>query len=467
MRALLLSMLVLAGAVHAQEPRLYSPDEMQADVLALVESYQSLHAGLARYTSAEEFDGAVEELLQAVQEGPRDLLWFQRRLSELIAVVRCGHTRLLLGDPARAALLEARGLVPLELVLEGERAWVRRVLVEGTGIAPGAELLELDGLPFAELRRRAFTRLSDDGFVETGKQRVLEESFAESYALLVDERAGGRTGHELRLAGAGKPVRLADLAPAEFARRRTPPRARELVEFRLLPEDDAAYLYVREFGDDAGPTLPERLEASFRALKEAGVGSLVLDLRGNGGGRDMYGALLCSYLADRPFGYFERIEVTPDYRPLAISEEDQVEIEERDGRRLMLSHRGLQVQAPAEARFAGRAYLLVDGLTFSTAADVASVVRANHLAVLVGEESGGGYEGNTSGDSTRVALPSSHLAASLPQWTYFTAGVGGEHHGRGALPDHAVRPTIADVLSGRDAELEFTLALIRAARAPR
>lgn len=40
---------------------------------------------------------------------------------------------------------------------------------------------------------------------------------------------------------------------------------------------------------------------------------------------------------------------------------------------------------------------------------------------------------------------------------YTTANVGHAFPGRGAIPLHRVRPTIADALGGRDAELEFVL----------
>ena len=97
------------------------------------------------------------------------------------------------------------------------------------------------------------------------------------------------------------------------------------VELEVHAEERLGVLTVRAFADPAsGPKFPELLEQSFLTLHESGIAHLVLDLRGNGGGRDQYGALLVSYLCDRPFGYFERIEVTPDYQ-------GSFEIVEKDG----------------------------------------------------------------------------------------------------------------------------------------
>ena len=44
---------------------------------------------------------------------------------------------------------------------------------------------------------------------------------------------------------------------------------------------------------------PAALDSVFGLVHASGARSLVLDLRGNGGGVDEYGALLLSYLTDR------------------------------------------------------------------------------------------------------------------------------------------------------------------------
>ncbi len=452
MIALTLAGCLLASAhAGAQQPlRALTPVEMQEDLFELTESLQEQHAGLHRYGTPEEIEEAFGEAFHAAEE-PRDVLSFYRLVSELLSVVRCGHTRAQLGDADRSAALEHRGLLPFEVLLTGDRLWVRRVLGEEAPLRAGQELLALDGLSIAELRKRAFSMLPDDGFIETGKERELEAQFAELYALLCDTRRDPAEEHVLLVAG-GEPVRVRGLSPEEFERARGARPDPPLVHLELHPDAQAAILAVSVFGDPGSgePSFPEQLEAAFRTLRERGTEHLIVDLRGNGGGRDQYGALLVSYLAHEPFGYFERIEVTPGYQ-------GPVEIVERDGRRLMLSHSGLARQRPAELSFRGDVAMLVDGFTFSTAADVATVAHHNRLATFLGEETGGGYDGNTSGDSSRLLLPNSHFVVGVPRWMYTTANVGHAYPGRGVPPDEPLRPTIEDVLAGRDPVLERAL----------
>ncbi len=116
--------------------------------------------------------------------------------------------------------------------------------------------------------------------------------------------------------------------------------------------------------------------------------------------------------------------------------------------------------SPARHRFTGDVYILTDGWTFSTAADVATVAHHNGLATFIGEETGGGYDGNTSGDSGSIGLPSASFRVRLPKWMYTTANVGHGFPGRGVIPDHHVRPDVQDVLAGRDVELAKALELM-------
>lgn len=447
--------LALSPLVPAQAPRMLAAEELQADVFQLTDTLTRLHAGLHRYASVEEIDEACGALALAAEAGAHDVLWFHRQVCELIARIGCGHSRAILGERDRAAALTRRGMLPFTVLLDGERAWIVRVLDPKAALRPGQELLAVDGLSLAEIRARAFARMSDDGFVTSAKERRFEREFAETYSVLVDEAPAGP--FELRLADVSESVRVTGLSGEAYRAARGVEAEPALIALELLPEFDAAHLSVTAFQDAAAgqPGFLAQLETSFRTLREKKVAHLILDLRGNGGGRDMFGAKLVSYFAHGPFGYFERIEVTPEYQ-------GDVEIEERQGRRLMLSHEGLALQQPAEFAFQGEVSFLIDGNTFSTAADVAAVAHANHLATFLGEETGGGYEGNNSGDSTRILLRNSGLTVFVPQWNYTTAGVGPGHHGRGVEPDVALKPTIADALAGRDALLARALERIRA-----
>jgi len=443
---------VLLASAEAQ--RTLSPAEMEEDLFQLTGVLEEKHPGLLRYSTREEMDGVFGRALHAVEE-ERGAIEFYRIVAEVVATIRCGHTR---AEPAvldARAAVSRRGLLPLELLWSGDRLFVLRAL-DGS-IRPGAEVLSIDGLTVAELRSRAFARMSADGFVETGRRRELAAGFARLYAYLVQEEVDGP--FRVLLAGEEEARSVAEMSPAEFQERQAERTLPRVIDLDLCPEEDLAILTVSAFADDARGGFPSQLEEAFLRVEETGVGHLVLDLRGNGGGQDMYGAFLVAHLSPVPFRYFDRIEVTKDYQ-------GQGGIVERDGSRLVTEHPGTDLQRPAEHRFEGRAWALIDGDTFSTAADVAAVIHARGLAELVGEETGGGYAGNTSGPTEVILLAHSGITVSLPKWCYWTADVESDVRGRGVPPAHALESTVEDVLAGRDRVLEFVLDRIRAGDPP-
>ena len=434
-------------------PRTLEPASMEEDLLLLLDTLITQHGGLYRYCTEGELDEAFGELLFDASE-TMSVLDFHRAVAAFLGKIGCGHTRAIFPGPDRTAVLDRSGALPFEVHLSGDRAWVVRTLGKKVGLEPGDEILSIDGLSIATVRERATGRLTSDGFNETLKERVLERRFGELFVLLAADLDGLRADHEVVVAGMDEAVLVPGLSAYEYdaalGARNPGPR----IELHDLG-DRTARLIVRAFGDPAEGTFPDGLAAAFEEVRATGVESLILDLRGNGGGDDLYGALLVSYFSPEPFGYFDRIEVTADY----VGPGDVVD---RDGSRFVTAHPGLRVQEPSSPGFGGALFVLIDGWTFSTAADVATVLHHNGLGTFLGEESGGGYDGNTSGSSEMLVLPNSLLRVNVPHWMYTTANVGHGHPGRGVPVDHAVRASIEDVLAGRDAVLERALELAHA-----
>jgi len=448
----LLSLTATALGSSQTDARL-TPGQMEEDLFALSESLLQRHAGRLRYATEEELDLVFgDALVEASEE--RTVLEFYRSVARILSTVRCGHTRLQLARGLESEVLDAGGLMPFDVHLDGDRAWILHSY--DPALEAGAEIGSINGRSIAEIRSRAFAMMAGDGFIESGKERNLARRFGRFYVLLIQEPSERGRAYEILLADAQKPVEVAGLTSAEYSERRVAPPQRPLIATAVFPEDKLGLLQVSQFGDRTGEaSFTEQLESAFSVLNESGVENLAIDLRGNGGGTDDYGALLVSYMATRKFSYFERIEVTPEY-------DGPGGIVEKGDRRLVTAHRSLDPWMPAPKRFEGEIFLLEDGWTFSTAADVATVAHHNGFATLVGQESGGGYDGNTSGSSHRMALPTSGIRVNVPMWMYTTANVGHDHFARGAIPHHPVRPTIADALSGRDAELDLVRGLIQA-----
>src|SRR6266513_4905863 len=182
--------------------------------------------------------------------------------------------------------------------------------------------------------------------------------------------------------------------------------------------------------------------------------------------------MLVSYLADKPFRYFDHINVKTiapssslkahsDWSPDSEGELREGTTPNPSGGYLVPAtrHRGVAEQSPGKYPFLGNVFVLIDGGTFSTAADFCAVTHHLKRATFIGEETGGGYYGNNSGMQTIVTLPNSKMRIRVPMYEYWNAVPGYDGTRRGTQPNHVVETKVANLLRGVDEQLELALKL--------
>ena len=111
-------------------------------------------------------------------------------------------------------------------------------------------------------------------------------------------------------------------------------------------------------------------------------------------------------------------------------------------------------------RFKGSVYVLTSGWTYSGGAEFSTLMKEHTSAVFIGEETGGGYYGNTSGTSLTLTLPNTKLAVEIPILK-FALDVKKGKMGRGVIPDHEVQPSFNEFVNGYDTEMEHAKRLIQ------
>lgn len=106
--------------------------------------------------------------------------------------------------------------------------------------------------------------------------------------------------------------------------------------------------------------------------------------------------------------------------------------------------------------FKGDISILISGLTFSGGSEFAALAKNHTTAKFIGEETGGGYYGNTSGSDVFYTLPNTRLTGRIPLCK-FVVQVKDDSipFGHGLVPDYHVQPTIGDYLKGRDVEMAY------------
>jgi hypothetical protein len=447
-----------------------------ADFDVLRRALEEAHGGFDRFSTRVELDRRLDAH-RARLNRPMSTLTFAGILAEAIAEIRDGHARLELDSLTSATLADAR-VLPLRVQFEGNRLMV--LFNDSPGeptIQPGMEILQINGRTIGDIVDALLPKVSGDGFIETGRKARLAREFAplfwlyvargETYTVTARDFAGRSI--TATLPGVLERDRRTIVNPvnaviAENIARLDGPAGN--VSLQFFDNTAIARLRIRAFG---GEKFPATLDSAFRFLREKGTKALILDLRGNGGGVDEYGALLVSYFSEQPFRYFDNIRVTtiaPSFAtwlPRTFEAMRAGTVPDPSGgfRVTPLHHPGVGEQQPASNPFLGKLVVLIDGGSFSTTADVAAHLRSRGRATFVGEETAGTYEGNTSGLNALIVLPNSGLRLKIMMYGYWNAVRPPDKQGRGTLPDYLVARRVGDLLRGRDLALEQAITLAR------
>ncbi|MEL6557462.1 MAG: S41 family peptidase [Bacteroidota bacterium] len=428
-------------------------EEALEDIQFLKKNLERSHPGMHRFTSKEEMDKAYAKTSNELTD--MSLFKFYGEVSKLLSLIRCGHTQPELPNRVLDFYLDDLMRIPFDVSFLDGKMVVSKDHSTDNKLERGSLIISIDGLKTEDILSEFFERINGDGFVESFKYEYLELFFWILYPQYFIESGLPQSytvEYKRPFEETVRKVVVEGISPASIAEKKD----RQEKEMRSLKlEDDYALLTIKTFTGGKSDKYYSFLKKSFKKINGSGIKNLIIDLRDNGGGADDYGIELVTYLADSDFNYFDRIEVTEHY----AGQSDRVKSE--NGRHYWPDHPGLAKWSPNEDRFQGNVYVLTNGISFSTTADVASVLYDNQWATFIGQETGGGAYGNTSGHSTTIRLPNSKITVDLPYWKYFTALQKEYPQGRGVIPDYIIIPTLKQFIDGVDVEMDKAISLIR------
>ncbi len=468
--ALVVASLTSLQPALAQAVR-FTPKQLHEDFHIAQQALEEGHGGIYRYAPKAKIDRRFAEAERKL-DTPADARTFYRILQPAVASIACGHTRALLPIELRESLKKEL-LLPLDVKVLKGRVFIFRDFAKG-GTLAGREVLSINGVSASSILRVMTAAESGDGAIPTGRAAEVGRAFKKSLFTLMGMRGSfslalvdSKSGHRETLTLPGQPLETLDQASLKQFPQDQP--SNRFLEYSFLDEGKIARLQVHTFidkdEDEDGPSL---LQKVFETIQAKGSHTLLLDLRNNGGGEDALGKLLFSYLVDAPFSYYDSLRVTRTQysfgkysdKPLPTFQEGAIEARP-DGQFNVLKHPNLGLQQPSLPTFRGRVFILINGGCFSTTSEFLTQAHAHRRATFIGEESGGGYFGNTSGGQMVLTLPHTKVRLVVPLATYYLSTQGPHAPDRGVSPDHAVQRTIADYVTGRDPEWELALMLAR------
>lgn len=446
--------------VWAAEPeKQYSPAELKADFTAM---YQGLRSGafdLFAFTPRPVMDTAFRRELQRLDR-PMTKLEAEIRFEEFAALAHQGHARV----DAPYAAWEARrvaGLAafPLSIRVVNGRVYVARDRSGLAGVAPGDEILSINGQSMQAWLKRAERHVS----AET--PRMAHSLMEYDFPVYVWIELGEVAGYDVRLRKPGGRVlalRLPARTRAEMtaAAAKAPPSLNlnePMRESRLLG-DGVGYLRPGPFYNAAAKTGAEEWDVSgfkafiddaFGKFQAAGVDRIIIDLRGNPGGDNLFSDPMIAWFADRPFRFFSefKVKVSPES---TRSNADRIANDAMAAGPVSRQYAEMYAHAkdgdlvdfvmpmaqprPGE-RFKGKAFLLIDRQSYSNSVSVAALVQDYHFATVIGEETSD--VAAAFGAMEQFTLPATGIKVGYPKAHIIRAS--GDRTVRGVVPDITIR----------------------------
>jgi hypothetical protein len=455
----------------------FSQRELRQDLVALRQVLEESHPGLYRYTPKKEMDVAFEQASQSVNRA-MDAREFYGVITGLLSSIKDGHTVAYLSPDYRKFLNATAKRFPLRVRSLGGKLYVLASADEQ--LAPGSELLAINGMAVPRVTEIMVKHLSGDGDILTYKKNAIGDNFWLYYYLFIGQPDTFDVEYTPQDAQKKSAVLPGLTAEAAKKLEETPVSgSQKPLRYEALSQPRAARLTIETFAlpppDKGGQDFVQFLAATFQQIRESGIEDLVIDLRGNDGG-DNLGLPLFSYLTDQPFLFSDSAEAVSQTFPSLhryshlgsdfTQEFEQHLVAAGKGRFRLEGNTELApaIQQSQKESYSGRLWVLIDGEVFSATSQFCSLVRSHHRGVFVGQETGGGYHGNSSGEEVVITLPASQVRVVVPLVRYEMAASDPSGPRRGIIPDRPFQPTIQQVLDKNDAELEYVMNLIRQER---
>lgn len=444
---LLFTFLLFQNISYAQQ---LSKAQVVEDLSLLRGSIQTYNPALYQYNH--DFDNKSLQLIAEVSEDSLSFFDYFFLVSKLCALSNEGHFGL--GDwndtIHKGIPLNSYFYLPLDVKVLDGRIMIWRDYSTEQELIEGAQILSINGISAEDILTKLYEATPTDGINTTWATSIIDIGFpwmyyfyieqAEKFVLSVQTTEGTAVSTELlpltklqQTENYWKYV-LPDLPP-ETEEEETFYSLRHGANYTLLTLPSFSYTQIDSDNIKSG----KLYKSIFNEISDQGTESLIIDLRGNAGGRNDF--------ADDMVPYLMKHSSADPYLKKTVF---------WDG-----NDKTFTLPGASKLAFTGMIYLLVDGRTYSAGSILARYVREYGEAIVIGEETGSRYQGFAAGSSQYVSLPASNLRIAIPRYQIdFPSSQKQNTINRGLIPEYRIEYSFDDLLYHRDLHLEKALELI-------
>ncbi len=410
----------------------YSKEELQHDFILLRKTLEEKHPALYWYTPKDSMDSYFDEGYKAIVDSMTELQFGWKILAPLTSAIHCGHTSFSMSKGWNRFIKDkVIPSFPLYLKIWNDTMIVTRNLnQEDSIIKKGTIITSINGQRITELLKTMFSYMVADGYSENVNYIRLSTSFPYFHRNVFGLFKTYKVGY-LDTSGIEKSISLPFFNPSpDTIRKIKEERKKEnklslkkrLENIRSLQTDTSfALMTINSFSRGH---LKHFFKKSFRQLRKQGNKNLVIDIRSNGGGDMNNFVLLTKFLRDSPFNgadsaYAKSKNFTPSTKHITSGFFNNIALlfvvhKKGDGKYHFRFWEHHTFRPKRRNHYNGNIYVLTNGLTFSASSLFCNAIKSQHNIKLVGEETGGGWYGNSGIMIPEIKLPNTKLRVRLP-----------------------------------------------------
>lgn len=466
--------------------------KLKQDVDFANKKLQKFHPNLYWYITKNQLDYKFDSLKQTIKK-PLKPSEFYLKLAPIIADVREGHLRLVplekkLTKKETKKLKNQKGLLSrFNYVIQDNHLYLKDNAENVGNLKVGTELLKINDVSVAEILNKYRPLVTSDGYNTTYQKYSLARRFNTYFTLeygildsvkietkLKDSIQTLVLKRETKTKTEKKKEKQDQKLTQEKKTKGYNPITKSFnrnLQF-LAKDSSVAYIKIKSF---SGTYSKKFYKETFATLKKAKTKYLIIDIRDNLGGSLAEINNLYTYFAKEKFKFIKDIEVSSrtsilstDYlsnfptltKPLGVISYplymmfSVISTKKKDGKFYIKDL--FPSKKPKTNAYKGKTYVLINGSSFSASSVISAKLKADHLATLVGEETGGANDGTVAGIYTTQKLPNSKM--KLPIGLFLIQpNIEFSNTMKGVTPNVEIIPTLEEILQKKDVQLNWIL----------
>jgi hypothetical protein len=453
----------------------YPPAELQEDYTLFRHILETSHPSIYWYTTKDSMNYYFDQVFKSLNDSMTEIR-FRDQLAYVISKIDCGHTSMK-ASKAFSHYVDTAFSKAFPFAL---KFWSDTMVITAnlrrndTILQRGTVVKSINGYSARSLTDTLFNYITTDGYSANGKYQSLSTGF--SFANLYKNVIGLTDSFDIHYLDVNGVESQAYIKPYDFKadtvnkstlkhgppakgtrKKKAPPVFYfSSVNLQLDTVMKTGFMTVATF--DRSNHLRRFFKKSFRTIQRTHINNLIIDVRSNGGGDAGLSTLLTRYIIDHKFKLADSlytIKPPSEYKKYIQNSfwygmlVGLVTTKGRDGKYHFRYFEKHYFSPKKKNHYDGQVFILIGGNSFSATTLFAGDLKGQKNVTLVGEETGGGFYGNTAWIIPDVTLPNTGLRFRLPRFR-MVVSKDRIKNGQGILPDVWALPTVDAIRDGVD-----------------